>query len=136
MSWNVNDDSLDLKINKRFNRIIIEVTCRVCVRVTCASIDDAVYQRLTVWHWRVVVLVGGTPNTIRRQHLAWTIYFSGRPSASSSCIAAARGGVCNLLHIPITGRVSRWWMLGSYIMCKHARNFWQVGRYIFTPFPL
>jgi len=39
---------------------------------------------------RVDAGVGGGWNTIRRQHLAWTIYFSERLSASSSSSSRSR----------------------------------------------
>lgn len=94
-----------------------------------------------VWRrWRV-------ENTIRRQHLVWTIYFSGLPSAGNSSSSSNRsrsrvqecvveGEVYLTYYIPIMCRASPRWMLGSYIMCKHARNFWEIGWCIFTASPL
>jgi len=94
-----------IELLSRWHRVHVHVC--VCVCVTCAPIDDAVYQRLTVWHWARED-AGGAWNTIRRQHLAWTIYFSGRPSASRSSRRRSRWhtggsgmrweGVSNLLY--------------------------------------
>jgi hypothetical protein len=125
----------------------------VCVRApsvcVVGTIDD-----IGIWLCdigRGVTTRRRAEHNTRRQHLAWTIYFSGRPSAGSSSgssssrsrsrryggSGACRGRVVHLTYyIPITRRVSRRWMLGSYIMCKHARNFRQIGWYIFTPSPL